>query len=51
MSEKELKELILGELRAKNELKLKKLKKKMLAKFQEIRPNDDKEVLEVVFAY
>ncbi len=48
MSEQELKELVLGELGAKNELKLKKLKKKMLAKLQDIRPNDDKEVLEVV---
>ena len=50
MSENELKELVLGELRVKNELKLKKLRKKILAKFEVIRPNDDKEVLEVAFA-
>jgi len=48
MSEKELKEMVLSEFRGKNEIKLKKLKKKILSKLEEIRWNDEKEALEVV---
>ncbi len=50
MSEKELISLIIDELSAKNEIKLKKLKKKLMPKFQEVLTEEQEDILEVLFA-
>ena len=49
MSKIELISLIIDELSAKNEMKLKKLKRKLMPKFQEVLTEEQEDILEVLF--